>query len=39
MIKFGKANHVTAATAAVTVEEALAGIHQEAGLVIRVQGT
>jgi hypothetical protein len=37
VIKFGKANHVTAATTAVAVEQALAGIHQEAWFVIGVQ--
>jgi hypothetical protein len=36
VIEFGKANHITAATAAVTVEQALAGIHQEAWSVIGV---
>jgi hypothetical protein len=37
VIEFGKANHVTAATTAVAVEQALAGIHQEAWFVIGVQ--
>jgi hypothetical protein len=27
VIQFGKADHVTAATAAITVEQALAGVH------------
>src|SRR5260221_265379 len=39
VIEFGKANHVTAATTAVAVEQALARIHQEAGFVIGVQRT
>ena len=39
MIEFGKANHVTAATAAVAVEQVLAGVHQEAWFVIGVQRT
>ncbi len=39
MIEFGKANHIAAAATAVAVEQALAGIHQEAGFVISVQRT
>ena len=39
VIEFGKANHVAAAATAVAVEQALAGIHQEAGLVIVMQRT
>ena len=39
MIEFGKANHVTAATTAVAVEQALTGIHQETWFVIGVQRT
>ena len=39
VIEFGKANHVTAAATAVAVEQALAGIHQEARLVIGMQRT
>jgi hypothetical protein len=39
VIEFGKANHVTAATTAVAVEQALAGIHQETWFVIGVQRT
>jgi hypothetical protein len=37
VIKFGKANHVTAATTAVTVEQASTGIHQKARLMCRRQ--
>ena len=36
-IDLGKANHIAAAATAVAVEQVLAGIHQEAGLVIVVQ--
>src|SRR6266446_10214123 len=39
VIEFGKANHVTAATTAIAIEQALAGIHQEAWFVIGVQRT
>ena len=39
VIEFGKANHVTAATTAIAVEQALAGIHEEAWFVIGVQRT
>src|SRR5712691_2024960 len=39
VIEFGKANHVTAATTAVAVEQTLAGIHQETGFVIGMQRT
>ena len=39
MIDFGKADHIAAAAAAVAVEQALAGIYQEAGFAIGVQGT
>jgi hypothetical protein len=35
-IEFDKANHVTAPTTAVAVEQALAGIHQKAWFVIGV---
>ena len=38
-IEFDKANHVTTTTTAVAVEQALSGIHQEAGFVIGVQRT
>lgn len=37
VIQFGEANHVAAATAAVTVEQVLVGIHQKTGLMIFVQ--
>src|SRR6266481_8475548 len=39
VIEFDKANHVTAATTAVAVEQALAGVHQEAWFAIGVQRT
>ncbi len=39
VIEFGKANHVTAATASVAIEQALSGIHQEAWFMIGVQRT
>jgi glycine cleavage system regulatory protein len=35
----GKANDIAATAAAVTIEQALVGIHQEAGLVIGVKRT
>ena len=37
MIEFGEANHVSAATTAVAVEQVFAGVHQKAWLVICVQ--
>ena len=36
-IVLDKANHVTATAATIAIEQALAGIHQEAGFVIAVQ--
>jgi hypothetical protein len=39
VIQFGKANHVTAATAAITVEQVFERIHQKAWLMIFVQRT
>ena len=39
MIEFGEANHVTAAATAVAVEQAFAGVHQEAWLLIGMQRT
>ena len=39
MIEFGKANHVAAAAAAIAVEQALAGVHEEARFVIGMERT
>jgi hypothetical protein len=39
VIEFGKANQVATATAAVAVEQAPVGVHQEAWFVIGVQRT
>jgi hypothetical protein len=36
VIQFGEANDVTAAAAAVTVKQILAGIHEKTGLVVLV---
>jgi hypothetical protein len=37
MIEFGETNYVTAATAAVTVEQIFVGVDEKAGLVVGVQ--
>src|SRR5687767_3605634 len=39
MMEFHKANHVTATTTAIAIEQAFAGIHKKAWFVIGVQGT
>jgi hypothetical protein len=39
VVEFSESNHITAATAAVAVEQVLVGIYQEAGVTIRMQRT